>query len=106
MELDEDSEGNAYVKSIEPNGRAAKSGLVFVGDRVAMVQAVFGEDMWSTRNAGLTRTLSCIKMRNGKPTKLVLEAQNEAEEKKIRAIAYAEKSEEEKRMAQKVWKIR
>ena len=97
MELDEDQEGNVYVKEILPKSFAEKSGKVFVGDRVAMVQAVFGEDMWSVRGAGLTRVVSCIKLRNRKPTKLVFEAATEAEEKKRRAIAYAEASEEEKK---------
>ena len=99
MDLDEDEQGNTYVKSITPKSFAEKSGMVFVGDRVAMVQAVFGEDMWSVRGAGLTRTVSCIKLRNGKPTKIVLEAATEAEEKKRRAIAYKEASEDEKRKA-------
>ena len=37
MELDEDKEGNVFVKSMEPNGRAARTGKVFVGDRITMV---------------------------------------------------------------------
>ena len=32
LELDEDEFGNVFVKSIEKNGRADKSGQVFVGD--------------------------------------------------------------------------
>jgi C-terminal processing protease CtpA/Prc len=98
MDLDEDEKGNVFVKTINPKSFAEKSGKVFVGDRVAMVQAVFGEDMWSVRGAGLTRVVSCIKLRNNKPTKIVLEAATEAEEKKRRAIAYAEASEEEKKL--------
>ena len=82
MELDEDSDGNAYVKSIEPNGRAAKTGKIFVGDRIAMVSATFGDDMWTCRGVGLNRVLAAIKVRNSKPVKLALEAPNEAEEKK------------------------
>ena len=82
MELDEDDNGNAYVKSIEPNGRAAKTGKVFVGDRIAMVSATFGDDMWTCRGVGLNRVLAAIKVRNSKPVKLALEAVNEAEEKK------------------------
>lgn len=100
MELDEDSDGNAYVKSIEPNGRAAKTGKVFVGDRIAMVSATFGDDMWTCRGVGLNRVLAAIKVRNSKPVKLALEAPNEAEEKKRRAIAFAEKSEAEKKKEQ------
>lgn len=99
LELDEDKEGNVFVKSIEKNGRADKAGVVFVGDRVAMVSATFGDDLWSCRGVGLTRVLSCIKVRNTKPVTLVLEAATEAEEKKRRAIAFKEQTEEEKRMA-------
>ena len=73
MDLDEDKEGNVFVKSIEPNGRASKTGKVFVGDRITMVSATFGEDMWSTRGVGLGRVLSAIKVRNSKPVKLALE---------------------------------
>lgn len=61
-----------------------------------MVSATFGEDMWSTRGVGLGRVLSAIKVRNTKPVKLALEAPTEAEEKKRRAIAYAEISDAEK----------
>lgn len=89
MELDEDKDGNVFVKSIEKGGRADKSGLVFEGDYVTMVSATFGDDLWTCRNVGLTRVLSCIKVRNTKPVKLVLEAATEEEEKKRRAIAYA-----------------
>lgn len=101
MELDEDKDGNVYVKSIEKNGRAEKSGKVFVGDIVAMASATFGDEMWSCRGVGLTRVLSTIKSRNTKPVKLVLEAKNELEEKKRRAIAFAEVSEEEKEAQKK-----
>ena len=96
MELAEDKEGNVFVKSIEPNGRAAKTGKVFVGDYIAMASATFGEEMWSCRGVGLTRVLAVIKSRNTKPVKLALEAANEAEEKKRKAIAFAEISEAEK----------
>lgn len=48
--------------------------------------------MWSCRGVGLGRVLAAIKVRNSKPVKLALEAPNEAEEKKRRAIAYAELS--------------
>lgn len=105
MELDEDADGNVFVKSIDKNGRAEKSGLVFEGDYVAMVSATFGDDMWSCRGVGLTRVLSCIKVRNNKPVMLILEAKNEQEEKKRRAIAYKELTTAEKEAAQKVGTI-
>jgi hypothetical protein len=86
---------------MEPNGRAAKTGKIFVGDRIAMVSATFGDDMWATRGVGLGRVMAAIKVRNSKPVKLVLEAPTEAEEKKRRAIAFAELSESEKVKKQK-----
>ena len=118
LELDEDANGNVFVKSIDKGGRAEKTGKVFVGDIIAMASSTFGDDMWSCRGVGLTRVLSTIKVRNTKPVKLVLEAPTgnihkyiniqslqitsflmcmlEQEEKKRRAIAYAEVSAEVK----------
>ena len=100
LELDEDKQGNVFVKKVEPGSRAAKSGMVFEGDYVAMVSATFGDDMWSARGVGLSRVLVSIKSRNSKPVKLVLEGPNEKEEKKRRAIAFKELSDEEKRVKQ------
>ena len=57
MDLDEDKNGNVFVKSIEKGGRAEKSGMIFVGDIVAMVSATFGDDMWSARGVGLDRVV-------------------------------------------------
>merc|ERR1711871_1701634 len=94
--------GNGFVKSMEPKGRAAKTGKVFVGDRIAMVSATFGDDMWSCRGVGLSRVLAAIKVRNTKPVKIALEASSEAEEKKRRAIAFAELSEKEKAKKQEM----
>lgn len=64
--------------------------MVFVGDRVNLVSATFGEDLWSCRNAGLTRVMSCIKVRNTKPVRLVLEHPDPKEEQKRRDIAFRE----------------
>jgi C-terminal processing protease CtpA/Prc len=94
--LDEDKEGNVFVKSIDKGSRAEKCGQIFEGDIVAMCSATFGDDMWSCRGVGLTRVMATIKVRNSKPVRLVLEGPNEMEEKKRRAIAYKEKTEEEK----------
>lgn len=100
MVLDEDENGNVFVKSIDKGGRAERSGKVFVGDYVAMCSATFGDDMWSCRGVGLNRVISAIRVRNTKPVRLVLEAANEMEEKKRRAIAFKELTEEEKRLEQ------
>lgn len=98
MDLDEDSEGNVFVRSIEENGRAAKSGVVFEGDYIRMVSATFGDDMWSCRGVGLTRVLSCIKVRNTKPVRFVLEAKTPQEEAKRRAVAFKELTPAEKQV--------
>jgi hypothetical protein len=50
--------------------------------------------------------VSSIKVRNSKPVRLVLEAVNEQEEKKRRAIAFREATEEEKRALQIVSQIK
>lgn len=60
--LDEDKQGNVFVVSIDKDGRADKSGKIFVGDQVKMVSATFGDDLWSCEGVGLTRVLSCIKV--------------------------------------------
>lgn len=96
IDLDEDDEGDVFVVGMDPKGRAAKSGMVFIGDRVNMVSATFGDDMWSCRGVGLTRVLSCIKVRNTKPVQLILEAPDAKEEKKRRDIAFREPTEAEK----------
>lgn len=94
--LDEDGDGNVFVKEIDKGGRAEKTGKIFVGDRVAMVSATFGDDLWSCRGVGLGRVMTTIKSRNTKPVTIVLEAATEAEEKKRRAIAFKELSDAEK----------
>jgi len=94
--LDEDGDGNVFVKEIDKGGRAEKTGKIFVGDRVAMVSATFGDDLWSCRGVGLGRVMATIKSRNTKPVTIVLEAATEAEEKKRRAIAFKELSDAEK----------
>lgn len=67
-----------------------------------MVSATFGDDMWACRGVGLNRVLAAIKVRNTKPVKLVLEAPDEAEEKRRKAIAFKELSDAEKAAKQKL----
>eukprot|EP01039_Chlorochromonas_danica_P003189 gene3189-3491_t len=96
LELDEDKEGNVFVKSIDRGGRADKSGMIFEGDYVRMISATFGDDMWTCRGVGLTRVLSCISSRNTQPVRMVLEAATSEEEAKRRAIVFREPTEAEK----------
>lgn len=101
LELDEDAQGNVYVKRVTKGGRADKTGKVFEGDIVAMVSATFGDDMWSARGVGLDRVVKSIQVRNTKPVKLALEARSEQEEKRRQAIAFRELTEAEKAAKQK-----
>eukprot|EP00562_Extubocellulus_spinifer_P033059 CAMPEP_0178686444 /NCGR_PEP_ID=MMETSP0699-20121125/3924_1 /TAXON_ID=265572 /ORGANISM="Extubocellulus spinifer, Strain CCMP396" /LENGTH=168 /DNA_ID=CAMNT_0020331273 /DNA_START=42 /DNA_END=549 /DNA_ORIENTATION=- len=47
------------------------------GDIVAMCSSTFGDEMWSTRGAGLSRVLSAIRLRAGPTVKLVFENSKE-----------------------------
>jgi hypothetical protein len=96
LELDEDPKtGDVFVKKIEKNGRADKTGMVFEGDRVVMASATFGDDMWNCRGVGLGRVVSTIRVRNSKPVKLVLEAATKKEEERIRSIIFKPKTDAE-----------
>lgn len=46
-----------------------------------MVSATFGDEMWSCRGVGLTRTLAAIRVRAG-PVRLVFESPNKYSKKK------------------------
>lgn len=75
--LDQDEEGNVYVATVAPRGNAARSGQVKEGDIVTMCSATFGDQMWSTRKAGLSRVLSAIRVRAGPTVSLVFERTGE-----------------------------
>jgi len=99
--LEEDRNGDVFVAEVVKGGNGDISG-VLVGDRVAMVSATFGNDMWSTQGAGLSRTMKAIKVRVGNSCKLVL--QNKAEKAKadkMTKMSAAKKVEEFKRQAAK-----
>jgi hypothetical protein len=102
LTLNEDQEGNVFVVAIDPFGRAAQSRSVFVGDQVKMVSATFGEDMWTCENVGLARIVSCVRARNTKPVRFVLQAPNLQEEKRRREIAFQEPSPQEQRASEQV----
>jgi len=97
--LEEDKLGDVYVSEVTPGGNGAIAG-VQVGDRVAMVSAVFGNDMWSTQGAGLSRVQKAIQVRAGRDCKLVL--QNEKEKKKAeQATKKSAKAKADEFLAQK-----
>ena len=61
--LEEDSEGNIFVQSVAPGGAAKQSGQVKAGDQVVMCSATFGNQLWSTRNVGLSSIMTAIRVR-------------------------------------------
>jgi hypothetical protein len=75
---------NVYVETLAPRGNAARSGQVKEGDILVMCSATFGDQMWSTRGAGLSRVLGAIKVRAGPTVKLVFENPSQKQRKATR----------------------
>ena len=74
--LDARPGGDVFVKEITPGGNAEAVGGVKVGDTIQMCSATFGNQMWSTRGAGLDRVMRAIEVRAG-PCSLVLQSKAE-----------------------------
>eukprot|EP00741_Cyanophora_paradoxa_P007105 tig00001093_g6876.t1 len=68
--LVEEREGGLWVKDLASGGNADNSGKVSIGDRLAAVSSVFGNDIWSAED--LTRVATAIRQRVG-PVTLILE---------------------------------
>jgi|Transcript_10633 C-terminal processing protease CtpA/Prc len=99
--LDEDDNGNVFVQTVAPRGNAARSGQVKEGDIVTMCSATFGDQMWSTRGAGLTRVLAAIRVRAGPTVSLVFESTTQRKVKGAEVAKQAAAAKEAKERAQK-----
>ena len=101
--LDEDDDGNVFVRTVAPKGNAARTGLVKEGDIVTMCSATFGSQMWSTRGAGLTRVLAAIRVRAGPTVSLVFEstAQTVVKGKEVARQAAAARDARERAQAKR-----
>ena len=75
--LDARPGGDVFVKEITPGGNAEPVGNVKVGDTIQMCSATFGNQMWSTRGAGLDRVMRAIEVRAGPTCSLVLQSKAE-----------------------------
>ena len=75
--LDARPGGDVFVKEITPGGNAEAVGNVKVGDTIQMCSATFGNQMWSTRGAGLDRVMRAIEVRAGPTCSLVLQSKAE-----------------------------
>jgi hypothetical protein len=71
------------------------------GDIVTMCSATFGDDMWSTRGAGLQRVLAAIRVRAGPTVKLALESPTETKNKVKTSTKAIQAAEEARIRAQK-----
>mmetsp|Transcript_15369 Transcript_15369/g.20641 ORF Transcript_15369/g.20641 Transcript_15369/m.20641 type:complete len:203 (-) Transcript_15369:136-744(-) len=91
--LEEDKEGNVFVAGVKPGSNAAKAGLK-EGLEISMVSATFGNDMWSTKGAGLSRVMKAIKVRVGTSVKLVaMDKKNAAKIAKLNVMSAAKRRE-------------
>ena len=86
--LDARPGGDVFVKEITPGGNAEAVGNVKVGDTIQMCSATFGNQMWSTRGAGLDRVMRAIEVRAGPTCSLVL--QSKAEQKNFLADMFGQ----------------
>ena len=86
--LDARPGGDVYVKEVTPGGNAEAVGSVKVGDTIQMCSATFGNQMWSTRGAGLDRVMRAIEVRAGPTCSLVL--QSKAEQKNFLADMFGQ----------------
>ena len=86
--LDARPGGDVYVKEVTPGGNAEAVGNVKVGDTIQMCSATFGNQMWSTRGAGLDRVMRAIEVRAGPTCSLVL--QSKAEQKNFLADMFGQ----------------
>jgi len=98
--LDEDDNGNVFVQTVAPKGNAARSGMVKEGDIVTMCSATFGDQMWSTRGAGLTRVLAAIRVRAGPTVSLVFESPTQRKLKGAEVAKQAQAAREARERAQ------
>merc|ERR1719162_659210 len=98
--LNEDDSGNVFVENVAPRGNAARTGMVKEGDIVVMCSATFGDQLWSTRGAGLSRVLSAIRIRAGPTIKLALESTNENASRAKMSSKNADAAREAKARAQ------
>ena len=65
-----------------------------------MCSATFGDQMWSTRGAGLARVLAAIRVRSGPTVSLVLESPSQKKMKGVEVARQAQAAREARERAQ------
>ena len=87
--LEEDKTGDVFIAEVNPGSNGAKAGLK-AGERISMVSATFGNELWSTQGAGLGRVTKAIKVRVGTSVKLVVQNDQEIKKAKVQATESAD----------------
>lgn len=75
--LDQNGNKDVFVKEVVKGGNAEAVGGIKEGDVISMCSATFGNDMWSTRGAGLDRVIRAIEVRAGNSVSLVVQSKAE-----------------------------
>jgi len=76
VEFEEKDNGNIFVKDVDPQSNAYDQG-VRPGAQLVMISATFGEEMWPTRNCGMTQFRTVLASRFGPTIKLALENEDQ-----------------------------
>ncbi len=76
IEFEEKDGGDIYIKSVDKSSDAYAQG-VRPGAQLVMISATFGDEMWNTRNVGLTQFFTVLNSRFGSTMKLALEKEDQ-----------------------------
>lgn len=79
--LEEDKNGDVFIAEVPPNSNGARAGLK-PGEKISMVSATFGNELWSVKGAGLTRVMKAIKVRIGTSVSVSLRVHDDDHEDK------------------------
>eukprot|EP00931_Biecheleriopsis_adriatica_P010484 TRINITY_DN111557_c1_g1_i1.p1 TRINITY_DN111557_c1_g1~~TRINITY_DN111557_c1_g1_i1.p1 ORF type:complete len:226 (-),score=81.30 TRINITY_DN111557_c1_g1_i1:85-762(-) len=76
IDFEEKGGGDIYIKAVEKSSDAWAQG-VRPGAQLVSVSATFGDEMWNTRNVGLTQFSTVINSRFGSTMKLALQKEDQ-----------------------------
>ena len=77
IDFEERDGGDIYIKSVDKSSDAYAQG-VRPGAQLVMISATFGDEMWNTRNVGLTQFFTVLNSRFGSTMKLALEKEDQS----------------------------
>jgi len=76
IDFEERDGGDIYIKAVDKSSDAYAQG-VRPGAQLVMISATFGDEMWNTRNVGLTQFFTVLNSRFGSTMKLALEKEDQ-----------------------------